>query len=504
MSGTPGETPDPTPPEDSGNGTGKAAGKAAGKAPDTGATARPEPSDSTANPEDPEGAGSAESSRAAAGTETVGATANTAAPGNAGDAGDPEVPTDTEGTGATARPPRRRTRLRTRIGVGVSLVLVLSLIVMLTVPAGRDSLRSLWCEITGGVCPAEDLPPITEEEQADWRERVSPQDGALWGNYVALGDSYSSGDGAGDYAPETAVPGGCWRSSNAYAHLIEDEFDFAGSLAFYACSSHKGREMLDELGTPESQIERVTEHTSLVTLGIGGNDLGFIPVLRTCIVRMPLLESGVCTEQEEDIEKRMRQFEETLDTVIAEIRERAPDARLLVLGYPRLFPEEPPAMYYTLTVNDQLWLNGIAERFNERIRNAVYRADGDVYGSRGTGSVEYVNTFSALAGHEVSAEDAWLNGIVLGRFGEGLKVDRATFHPTAQGQMSIAERVRLQIVEGPERVLYVSRETLERVDESLLNTELGGPLDPVHAPSGGPSDAASASPSESPVNEAGG
>lgn len=463
-SGTPEETPDPTPAGDSGGGPEEAAA-------DTG------------------------------GAREAGDAAGT---GDAGEAAD---------TGATARPPRRRTRLRTRIGVGLSLLLVLSLIVMLTVPAGRDSLRSLWCEITGGVCPAEELPPITEEEQTDWRERVTPQDGALWGNYVALGDSYSSGDGAGDYAPETAVPGGCWRSSNAYAHLIEDEFDFAGALAFYACSSHRGKEMLDELGTPESQIERVTEHTSLVTLGIGGNDLGFIPVLRTCIVRMPLLESGVCTGQEEDIDKRMRHFEETLDTVIAEIRDRAPDARILVLGYPRLFPEEPPAMYYTLTVGDQLWLNGIAERFNERIRDAVYRADGDVYGSRGTGSVEYVNTFSALTGHEVSAEDAWLNGIVLGRFGEGLKVDRATFHPTAQGQMSIAERVRLQIVEGPERVLYVSRETLERVDESLLYTELGGPLDPVHAPSDGPTDASSddpsASPSESPgedapVNEAGG
>ncbi|MFL1431353.1 MULTISPECIES: SGNH/GDSL hydrolase family protein [unclassified Nocardiopsis] len=423
----------------------------------------------------------------------------------AGDTGNAEGTGSTDDTG---RPPRR-TRLRTRIAVGVSLLLVLSLIVTLTVPAGRDSLRALWCGITGGVCPAEDLPPITEEEQTDWRERVTPQDGALWGNYVALGDSYSSGDGAGDYAPETAMPGGCWRSSNAYAHLIADEFDFAGSLAFYACSSHKGSVMLDELGTPESQIERVTAHTSLVTLGIGGNDLGFIPVLRTCIVRMPLLESSVCTEQEEDIDKRMNRFEETLATVIAEIRDRAPDARVLVLGYPRLFPEEPPGMYYTLTVKDQLWLNGIAERFNERIRDAVYRADGEVYGSRAAGSVEYVNTFSAFTGHEVSADEAWLNGIVLGRFGEGLKVDRATFHPTAQGQMSIAERVRLQILEGPERVLYVSRETLERVDESLLSTELGGPLDPVHAPppapSQEPSDAPSASPDpDAPVNEAGG
>lgn len=417
-------------------------------------------------------------------------------------AGEPQDGTgEPGGDGASADAPPPRSRLRARIAVGVCLLLILSLVVTLTVPAGRDSLRSLWCGLTGGVCPSEELPPITEDEETDWRTRMGPEEAALWGNYVALGDSYSSGDGAGDYAPETAAAGGCWRSANAYAHLIDDEFDFAGSLAFYACSSHRGKEMVDELGTPDSQIERVTEHTSLVTLGIGGNDLGFIPVLRTCIVRMPLLESSVCTEQEEDVDKRMRNFEETLATVIAEIRDRAPDARVLVLGYPRLFPEEPPGMYYTLTAKDQLWLNGVAERFNERIRDVAYRADGDVYGSRQTGSVEYVNTFSALTGHEVSAEDAWLNGIVLGRFGEGLKVDRATFHPTAQGQMSIAERVRLQILEGPERVLYVSRETLDRVDESLLHTELGGPLDPAHPPSDPPSESPR---EEAPVNEADG
>uniref|UniRef100_UPI003158D8B3 SGNH/GDSL hydrolase family protein n=1 Tax=Nocardiopsis sp. N85 TaxID=3029400 RepID=UPI003158D8B3 len=425
---------------------------------------------------------------------------DTAPPGSP-DASGPEAPAGTGATvaGAVATP-RRRGRLRTRIGVGVALVLVVSLIVMLTVPAGRDALRFLWCGVTGGICPSTELPPIAEEEETDWRTRVAPEEGAVWGNYVSLGDSYSSGDGAGDYAPETAVAGGCWRSANAYAHLIEEEFDFAGALAFYACSSHKGSAMLSELGTPDSQIERVTEHTSLVTLGIGGNDLGFIPVLRTCIVRMPLLESSVCTAQEEDIAERMDKFEETLSTVVGEIRSRAPDARILVLGYPRLFPEEPPGMYYTLTVKDQLWLNGIAERFNTRIRDVVYRADGGIYGTREAGSVEYVNTFSAFSGHEVSAEDAWLNGIVLGQFGEGLKVDRATFHPTAQGQRSLAERVRLQIMEGPERVLYVSRETLARVDESLLHTELGGPLDPVHRPSEEPSE----DPSESVVDEAGG
>ena len=405
--------------------------------------------------------------------------------------GEPDVPEESprpEGdeapeepaTGATPLEGGKKLRLRAKITLVTSLTLILVLVLTLAVPVTRDGLLGLWCDATGGVCPGEPLPPITEDEKIDWRVEVEPEEAVLWGNYVALGDSYSSGDGAGDYDPETAEPGECWRSENAYPHLIAQEFDFEGSLAFYACSSHRGKQMLEQIGTPQSQIERVTEHTSLVTVGIGGNDLGFIPVLRTCIVRMPLLERTACTAQEDEVNERMDAFEETLTEVLSQIRDRAPDARVLVLGYPRLFPEEPPGMYYTLSAGDQRWLNTVAERFNERIRDTVYRADGDIYGSRQVGSVEYVNVFSALSGHEVSAEDAWLNGIVLGELGEGMRVDRASFHPTAAGQRSVAERVRLQIAEGPERLLYQSRDRLESVSPEVLTRELGGPLDPVH------------------------
>ncbi|WP_081748781.1 SGNH/GDSL hydrolase family protein [Nocardiopsis sp. CNT312] len=393
---------------------------------------------------------------------------------------DPPVPESPE----FGRPGRRPTqdrpkgRRRARAALVTAALAAMALVFTLVVPTSREALVRLWCESTGGVCPIEELPPLTEDEVSDGRVVLEPQEAALWGNYVALGDSYSSGDGAGDYEAGTGEPGGCWRSEHAYSRVIAEEFTFAGDLGFYACSGHRGRELLEEIGTPESQIDRVTEHTSLVTLGIGGNDLGFIPVLRTCMVRMPLIESGVCTGQEDEITERLDRFEEDLVEIIGQIRDRAPDARVLVLGYPRLFPEDPEGMYYTLTVSDQQWLNGVGQRLNDRIRDTVYRLDGDVYGERGVGSVEYVNTFSALNGYEVSAEESWLNGIVLGeQLGQGLRIDRASFHPTAQGQLSIADRVRLQVEEGPERTLFVSQETLDRVDAELLAAELGGPLE---------------------------
>ncbi|GAB3736640.1 SGNH/GDSL hydrolase family protein [Nocardiopsis nanhaiensis] len=398
-----------------------------------------------------------------------------------GGAGTPESDGPESGSEPAAKGKAPKRRRRARITLVTASALVLVLVVALSVPTTRDGLLRLWCDVTDGVCPTEPLPPVTEEEEVDWRVRMEPEEAALWGNYVALGDSYSSGDGAGEYEEGTAEPGECWRSDNAYPHLIEEEFPFEGALAFYACSAHRGAQMLEQIGSPESQIERVTEHTSLVTVGIGGNDLGFIPVLRTCIMRMPLLERTGCTDQEDEVTEKMEEFDETLTEVLAEIRERGPNARILVLGYPRLFPEEPSGMYYTLSPSDQEWLNTVGERFNDQIRDTAYTVDGDVYGSRQVGSVEYVNVFSALSGYEVTEDDAWLNGIVLGELGEGMQVDRASFHPTAEGQNSIAERVRLQVEEGPERALYASREILENANDDVLTTELGGPLDPVHS-----------------------
>src|SRR5699024_9867218 len=106
-------------------------------------------------------------------------------------------PSDHTPAGAVAATPRRRHRGRIAL-ISFAGLLALAMIITLALPAGREGVQDLWCEITGGVCSGE-APPITEEEQAeelDWRMPVEPEEAALWGNYVALGDSYSSGDGA--------------------------------------------------------------------------------------------------------------------------------------------------------------------------------------------------------------------------------------------------------------------------------------------------------------------
>src|SRR5699024_8642217 len=72
-------------------------------------------------------------------------------------------PSDHTPAGAVAATPRRRHRGRIAL-ISFAGLLALAMIITLALPAGREGLQNLWCEITGGVCSGE-APPITEEEQ---------------------------------------------------------------------------------------------------------------------------------------------------------------------------------------------------------------------------------------------------------------------------------------------------------------------------------------------------
>src|SRR5579859_7295943 len=86
--------------------------------------------------------------------------------------------------------------------------------------------------------------------------------------YAALGDSYSSGLGAGNYGSS----GSCYRSSGAYGQLWTNNYSPA-SFDFAACS---GATTTDVINT---QAPTLSSSTSLVSITIGGNDVGFSSVM---------------------------------------------------------------------------------------------------------------------------------------------------------------------------------------------------------------------------------
>jgi hypothetical protein len=141
----------------------------------------------------------------------------------------------------------------------------------------------------------------------------SPYEQAVSGRYVAMGDSYSSGEGAADYEPGTdfddrddAWPfnndeeahNRCHRSADAYSRVISGNNTFAGGTTFVACSGSLNSDFdnPNHKDTGEKpQTDALGDDVSLVTLTIGGNDLGFAAVVQDCIMNgagdVPFLDS---------------------------------------------------------------------------------------------------------------------------------------------------------------------------------------------------------------------
>ena len=92
--------------------------------------------------------------------------------------------------------------------------------------------------------------------------------------YVALGDSYSSGAGLG---PFLAGPAGCDRSPQSYPELVGAARRLR--LDFVACAGATVREIAAQVGATRAALERA----SLVTLTAGGNDLSFSNLLVSCL-----------------------------------------------------------------------------------------------------------------------------------------------------------------------------------------------------------------------------
>lgn len=218
--------------------------------------------------------------------------------------------------------------------------------------------------------------------------------------YVALGDSYASGAGAGSYSA-----GSCRRSSNAYPALRGKDFP---SFKFVACSGATTKSL-------KSQFTALTPATTLVTITIGGNDLGFVDVLTTCTLN----GEKSCEKRAGKARDFVRdQLPGRLDATYATIRSAAPRAELVVLGYPRLFT--PDDQCRTLSKRKRQALNDAADELSDVIGAAASRA-----GAR------YVDVREAFADHGVCAAEPWINGLVS-------PVDDS-YHPNKAGHVAYFE-----------------------------------------------------------------
>ncbi|MFE4455312.1 SGNH/GDSL hydrolase family protein [Streptomyces sp. NPDC056796] len=221
-------------------------------------------------------------------------------------------------------------------------------------------------------------------------------------DYVALGDSYSSGVGAGSY---DSASGDCKRSTRAYPALWKAA-NSPASFAFTACSGAKTGDVT------AGQLGPLNSGTDLVSISIGGNDAGFADVMTTCVLQ----SEATCLSR---IATARAYVDSTLpgklDSVYTAISAKAPSARVVVLGYPRFY-QLGGGCVAGLSEKERTAINGAADYLNAA--TAKRAADhGFTFG----------DVTATFTGHEICSGSAWLHSVNWLNIGE-------SYHPTAAGQ----------------------------------------------------------------------
>jgi lysophospholipase L1-like esterase len=330
----------------------------------------------------------------------------------------------------------------------LALILLVALLTLGVVPL--VALPAARCQVFGDGCRPKLKPPKPADPVvARGARALTPVEAATRGSYVALGDSYSAGVGANLTPADLNPLNRCHRTGKAYYHDVAKAFRFARGTSFWACSGATTDDLQNGQSGEPAQIGRVDQNTSLVTLSIGGNDVGFAKVLAGCVIKLPW--SHDCEDQGRDVADRLAKLRQSLPVVLQKITERAPQARVIVLGYPRGFSERSGANGDNLSVHDQQWLNGRARDLNELIRQVVAEADRRIVATHGQGSVEFIDAYSAFAGHEVGSAVPYINGLSVNL--AALRSEARSFHPTDSGYQALAKLFVDQINRGPGRPL---------------------------------------------------
>jgi len=225
-------------------------------------------------------------------------------------------------------------------------------------------------------------------------------------SYVALGDSYSSGLGAGSYISSS---GSCDRSTNAYP----EQWAAANSPASFVSVACAGATTSDVIS---SQVSALSAATTLVSITIGGNDAGFSSVMETCVLK----STSSCLNAVATAKSVVTsQLPASLASTLHAIRQHAPSARIVVLGYPDLYDLSKSGTCIGLSTQDRTALNSGAEALDSALLMAV-KTTADP-------GIVYADVRGQFATHEICDADRWLHSV-------DLLAISSSYHPTASGQ----------------------------------------------------------------------
>jgi uncharacterized protein YecT (DUF1311 family) len=265
--------------------------------------------------------------------------------------------------------------------------------------------------------------------------------------YVAMGDSFSSGEGAPPYNSGTDTKTDqCHRSAAAYPELLAQRDPQRwplGTDTFVACSGADSSEITAGRDTEAPQTSRLGAATSVVTIGVGGDDLDFPDVMTQCVYVPAYNGHNDCKNTLVDnpaggpkitLAQREVQLTDRLDlhTLYEKIHTQAPQAKVYVLLYPHLITMQGTACKSglgTVSARNIHWLHDGVDYLDAHIMQEVATA-------RSAGvDIQTVDSRPLFdQGHGLCGAQSWFNGLMT----KHTNVEPGSFHPSALGQNGFA------------------------------------------------------------------
>ena len=276
------------------------------------------------------------------------------------------------------------------------------------------------------------LASIAACSSAPPKPSADPVDPAPFAEYVALGDSFTAGP---FIAPAiNGSPTTCFRSGGNYPSYLASylkvkilkDVSCAGATSedLYASQSKRVGLKPDPKTDVSPQLNALTKSTDLVTLGIGGNDFELFQNLILASIGR------------KDIDARLAfaaQVQSHVEDAITAIRERAPRAEIVIVGYLRVFPETGACPTLPLADSDRKQADSIERRLNVSLERAADKM-----------KVTFINAYALGTGHEVCAgQDAYVNG------SKSTIFVAAAFHPFRRGMDAVARETYSALTDKP-------------------------------------------------------
>ncbi|PZH18686.1 GDSL family lipase [Streptomyces sp. NTH33] len=246
-------------------------------------------------------------------------------------------------------------------------------------------------------------------------------------HYVALGDSYTSGPGI-----PRQVDADCARSDSNYPSLVAAERK-AATFKDVSCGGATTEEMWKPQGTNDAQLNALRRDTDLVTVQIGGNDVGFGSIISTCAglgAQQPVgnpCQRYYTSSGADRLTLNIARTAPKIDRVLRAVHARAPHARVLVVGYPALLPDDGSGCFPSVPFasEDFPYLRDTEKRLNLMLRMVA-----------AWNRAEYVDAYGPTRGHDMckAPADRWIEPLQPAS-------PAAPAHPNAKGEEAMARAV---------------------------------------------------------------